>query len=130
MKDLKNHMKSVSKLIILIMSLIVLSCDPIYDNKGYPSKVTFSNMGGEKIIQGNECIRGFTVDNGQERIHTLVIEQGSVQTQLNWLTIKATWGEKSLTLIAAPKSEADGPKEINIEFDFGRECGEIKVIRK
>ncbi|MDE6565303.1 MAG: hypothetical protein K2L92_10795 [Muribaculaceae bacterium] len=122
-------MKSASKLIVFIISLIVLSCDPIYDNKGYPSKVKFSNMGGEKIIQGNDWIRAITVDNGQERIHTILIED-SVQTQLNWLTIKATWGEKSLTLIAAPKSEADGPKEIKIECSFGREAGEIKVIRK
>lgn len=123
-------MKSASKLIVFIISLIVLSCDPVFDNKGYPSKVKFSNMGGEKIVQGNDCIKYITVDNGQERIYTQIIEQGSVQTQLNWLTIEATWGEKSITLIAAPKSEADGPKEIKIECSFGRECGEIKVIRE
>lgn len=123
-------MKLATKLIIFIISFIVLSCDPIYDNQGYPSKVQFSESGGEKIIYGNDYIRFIVIDNGQQRINIQIIEQDSVQTQLNWLTIKAKWGEESLALIAAPKYEVDGPDEINIECSFGREIGNITVIRK
>lgn len=123
-------MKAFTKIIILTISLIVLACDPVYDNLGYPSKVTFAKSGGEKVINGNECIRGIVVDNGHERIFVETIDKGLVRTQLDWLTIETKWPEEPLTLIAASKDEVGGPTEISVELNFGREYGEIKVVRE
>ncbi len=123
-------MKHYIYLLIAIISLVATSCDPNYDNKGYPKKVQFSENGGEKVIRGKECALFITLDNGKERYNYRIIDEDFTEANLDWLTVRAKWPEESLTLIAAPKSEIGGSKEINIELLFGPEFGEIKVIRE
>jgi len=107
-----------------------MSCDRLHDNKDYPKKVTFSEYGGEKVIRGSECVRFISIDNGSEETIYSIIEDKSIEATVDWLTVKASWPENSLTLIAAPKSEVDGPEEIYLGLNFGREFGNMKVVRK
>lgn len=127
-------MKKFAFLLLVGLMLSFTSC-LTYDNHGYPSKVTFSNKGGEKIIHGSNGCDYFHIQdyNGTVCGYPDLTDTGAMPDTLYatcaWLTAKQIYNSNDVILIAEP-NKTNKKRTLYIEIDFGLTYGEITVKQK
>ena len=123
-------------LTILLVGLMLdfTSCIT-YDNHGYPSKVTFSKKGGEKIVHGSACCGYIHIQDYNRTVwgYTDLTDTGEWPDTLcatcAWLTAKQIDGSNEIILIAEP-NKTNKKRTLYIDLDFGPTQGEITVKQK
>ncbi len=124
-------MKKSAFLLLACLLLACASCIPL-DNHDYPSKVTFSKKGGEKIVYGTESIGDIVINDynatvsGHSNYYTDAQETDTLCVTCEWLTIKQPLGSNKLILIAEPNTTKK-KRRLYTHMDFGPTRGEIIV---
>lgn len=90
-------MKKIIATLLQFGVLVALCACDNTNNFGYPSKITFSNDGGEKIVQGDDSFYDIEIAdyNGDgENSNPIISDNGNDTLTVNyqWLTIKIKWG--------------------------------------
>lgn len=124
-------MKKTIKSLLLLGSFMVLCACDTSNNFGYPSKITFSNDGGEKIVQGDDSFYNIEIANynGDGKSSSPIMPGNSNDTLVvnyQWLTIKMKWGETKMFLTAEPNT-TNKKRTLYVRGNITDDFAEIKV---
>ena len=120
-------MKKIFTLLALVVAVVMTSCEKEVD-LGYPTSVTFTADGGEKIVTGVEPFTDAHIhDYKSGEDGEFVPREDDIQCQVyEWLTIEYFANSTELKIIAEPNSSGKSRK-LHIELHSGQEYHVIKV---
>ncbi len=127
---IKVTKKIISTLLLTGILGALCACDST-NNFGYPSKITFANNGGEKIVQGDDSFYNIEIANyNGDGKSTIPIISGNGNDTLTvnyqWLTIKMKWGETKMILTAEPNT-THKKRTLYVRGSITDDFAEIKV---
>lgn len=116
--------------ILLGIFMFLCACDNT-NNFGYPTKITFSNDGGEKIVQGDDSFYNIEIANyngNGKNTPPMILEEGNDTLMVNylWLTIKMKWGDTKMFLTAEPNT-THKKRTLYVRGNVTDDFAEIKV---
>ena len=128
-------MKKFSILLLsVIIACIFTSCEPEEDF-GFPSKIEISGKGEIIEIKGGNDLPAGIIQielldyNGNGNNSGLVSEENDyIEATTDWLTVKYSFAEDKLVLIAAP-NETNKNRKLYLYLLSGRSRQEITVIQ-
>lgn len=120
-------MKKLFTLFALVIAVVMTSCEKEVD-LGYPTSVTFTADGGEKIVTGVEPFTDAHIhDYKSGEDGEFVPREDDIQCQVyEWLTIEYLANSAELKIIAEPNTSAKS-RQLHIELHSGQEYHVIKV---
>ena len=120
-------MKKLFTLFALVIAVVMTSCEKEVD-LGYPTSVTFTADGGEKIVTGVEPFTDAHIhDYKSGEDGEFVPREDDIQCQVyEWLTIEYLANSAELKIIAEQNSSGKSRK-LHIELHSGQEYHVIKV---
>ena len=120
-------MKKLFTLFALVIAVVMTSCEKEVD-LGYPTSVTFTADGGEKIVTGVEPFTDAHIhDYKSGEDGEFVPREDDIQCQVyEWLTIEYLANSAELKIIAEPNTSAKS-RQLRIELHSGQEYHVIKV---
>ena len=123
-------MKKLFTLFALVIAVVMTSCEKEVD-LGYPTSVTFTADGGEKIVTGVEPFTDAHIhDYKSGEDGEFVPREDDIQCQVyEWLTIEYLANSAELKIIAEPNTSAKS-RQLHIELHSGQEYHVIKVIQE
>lgn len=128
MKGYNIGIKVKVMVLLMVLSLLNVSCEFEQDNNGFPEKISFPKDGGMQILHGDAKILSLTIHDtyGSVLDFTGPSENDSLIVKYRWLTVKTKWRGKELTVIAEP-STSNEKRELMIKGSFGKKYAEIQV---
>ena len=113
---------------VIICLLSFVSCIP-WDNHSFPSKVTFSKDGGEKVVVGVIDPSVLSIYSGNYEILAEgdLIGNDSVKVGYDWLRLKSYKNRKAIIINASPNG--GNKRKLIVDLDFGQTRGEIVVVQ-
>lgn len=121
-------MKKITTTLLLFGSFMALCACDTSDNFGYPSKITMTHEGCERIITGDIAFDNIEIANyngdGNSKSPN-PDESDSLTVCYDWLTIKAKNYDKKLFLIAQPNKSGKRRKL----YVMGSSCNDLIEIK-
>jgi hypothetical protein len=117
------------KTLLCWFSLLFISCDKEID-LGYPSNISFSKGGGEKIIAGDQPFTSALIQDYKGNQGSIEGgEDGKLYNVYDWLRVEYVelYNEK-LIVYAAPNT-TDSKRTLYIELYSGQEYQIVKVTQ-
>ena len=120
-------MKKLFTLFALVIAVVMTSCEKEVD-LGYPTSVTFTADGGEKIVTGVEPFTDAHIhDYKSGEDGEFVPREDDIQCQVyEWLTIEYLANSAELKIIAEPNASGKSRK-LHIELHSGPEYHVVEV---
>lgn len=117
--------------VLIILSLLTVSCETEYDNKGYPKTVTFPAEGGTVRAKGKAPTGIFWIKNGTDTGYSIGEPTDPIiSASLEWLTVTSIQEENTLVFEAKPQKENESRTLEVSGIISGTIVFEIKVIRE
>lgn len=128
-------MKNISILLLsVIIACIFTSCEPEEDF-GFPSKIEIAGNGGTIEIKGSNDLPAGIIQievldyNGDGNNSGLLSEEKDyIEATTDWLTVKYSFAEDKLVLIATP-NDTNKNRKLYLYLLSGRSRQEITVIQ-
>ena len=120
-------MKKIFTLLALVVAVVMTSCEKEVD-LGYPTSVTFTADGGEKIVTGVEPFTDAHIhDYKSGEDGEFVPREDDIQCQVyEWLTIEYLANSAELKIIAEPNASGKSRK-LHIELHSDPEYHVVEV---
>ena len=120
-------MKKLFTLFALVIAVVMTSCEKEVD-LGYPTSVTFTADGGEKIVTGVEPFTDAHIhDYKSGEDGEFVPREDDIQCQVyEWLSIEYLANSTELKIIAEPNASGKSRK-LHIELHSGPEYHVVEV---
>ena len=120
-------MKKLFTLFALVIAVVMTSCEKEVD-LGYPTSVTFTADGGEKIVTGVEPFTDAHIhDYNSGDQGSVMPSEGDVDIEVfKWLKIEYVAHSTELKIVAEPNSSGKS-RQLHIELHSGQEYHVIKV---
>lgn len=120
--------KKITTTLLLFGSFMIFCACDTSDNFGYPSKITMTHEGCERIITGDIAFDNIEIANyngdGNSKSPN-PDESDSITVSYDWLTIKAKNYDKKALLIAQPNKSRKRRKL----YVMGSSCNDLIEIK-
>lgn len=122
--------KIIGRFTFLLLPFLLIGCI-LFDNFGYPSKMSFGRDGGTKICTGDESFYNLTIsDNDGNEYNTPVErEDDTIIITKDWLTLKYKWGECQFKVIAEPNTTGK-KRSYNVFAMVDNQFASIKITQE
>lgn len=121
-------MKVARYFFVIVLSLVLLSCEFEETDLGFPKSITFTSHGGEKTITGNESF-GYAEIQDYKGNHGSIEgdENGILYNVYDWLRVEYIELKNDVLKVYAAPNTTGNPRILYIEVYSGREYDVIKV---
>ena len=121
-------MKVARYFFVIVLSLVLTSCEFEETDLGFPKSITFTRNGGEKTITGNESF-GFAEIQDYKGNHGSVEggEDGKLYNVYDWLKVEYVELKNDVLKVYAAPNTTDKERTLYIEVYSGSEYDVITV---
>lgn len=121
-------MKAARYFFVIVLTLVLTSCEFEETDLGFPQSITFTSNGGEKTITGNESF-GFAEIQDYKGNHGSVEggENGKLYNVYDWLKVEYIELKNDVLKVYAAPNTTGKDRTLYIEVYSGSEYDVIKV---
>ena len=121
-------MKAARYFFVIVLTLVLTSCEFEETDLGFPQSITFTSNGGEKTITGNESF-GFAEIQDYKGNHGSIEggEDGKLYNVYDWLKVEYVELKNDVLKVYAAPNTTDKDRTLYIEVYSGSEYDVITV---
>ena len=121
-------MKAARYFFVIVLTLVLTSCEFEETNLGFPKSITFTSNGGEKTITGDESfvfaeIQDYKGNHGSIEGG----EDGKLYNVYDWLRVEYVELKNDVLKVYAAPNTTGNPRTLYIEVYSGAEYDVIRV---
>ena len=121
-------MKAARYFFVIVLTLVLTSCEFEETNLGFPKSITFTSNGGEKTITGDESFV-FTEIQDYKGNHGSIEggDNGKLYNVYDWLRVEYVELKNDVLKVYAAPNTTGNPRTLYIEVYSGAEYDVIRV---
>ena len=121
-------MKAARYFFVIVLALVLTSCEFEETDLGFPQSITFTSNGGEKTITGDESFVFAEIQDYKGNHGSIEgAEDGKLYNAYDWLRVEYVELKNDVLKVYAAPNTTDKDRTLYIEVYSGTEYDVIKV---